>query len=89
MQNGAKITKNDAKMLLKFVQNRTNIGPKIVSKIDSKFVVQKSTKNRALERQRVAKVTSIIQRSEVFWAQGSLYSQKVRPFDSKTARPER
>ena len=63
MQNGAKITKNDAKISSKFIQNRSKINPKIDWKIDAKFVVQKSTKNRALERQRVAKVTSTLQRS--------------------------
>ena len=88
MQNGAKITKNDAKMVLKLVQNRSKINLKIDSNIDAKFVVQKSIKNRALERQRVAKVTSVIQRREVFRPQGSLYSQKVRPLDSKTAALE-
>jgi len=89
MQNGAKITKNCAKMVPKLLQNRSKIYPKIDSKIDAKFVVQKSIKNRALERQRVAKVTSPLQRSEVSGAQGSLYSQKVRPLDSKTARPDK
>ena len=58
MQNGAKITKNDAKMAPKLLQNRSKINPKIDAKIDAKFGVQKSIKNRALERQRVAKVTS-------------------------------
>ena len=60
MQNGAKISNNDAKMVPKLVQNRSKINAKIDSKIDAKFVVQKSIKNRALERQRVAKVTSAL-----------------------------
>ena len=80
MLNGAKITKNDAKMVLKLIQNRSKIDPKINSKIDAKFVVQKSMKNRALERQRVAKVTSGIQRSQVSRPQGSLYSKKEGAF---------
>ena len=47
-----------------------------------------ASKNRkktiALERQRVAKVTSRILRREVSGLEGSLYSKKVRPIDSKT-----
>ena len=88
----AKWTQNHQKWCqngFKLVQNRSKIYQQIDSKIDAKFVVLKSIKNRALERQRVAKVTSIRQRSEVSGAQGSLYSQKVRPFDSKTATPEK
>ena len=54
IQNRANIIKNDAKMVSKSIQNHCKITPKI----DAKFVVQKSIKNRALERQRVAKVTS-------------------------------
>ena len=72
MQNGAQITENDAKMVPKLVQNRSKINAKIDSKIDAKFVVLKSIKNRALERQRVAKVTSILQRWEVSGLDGSL-----------------
>ncbi len=68
MQNGAQITQNDAKIVPKLIQNRSQID----SKIDAKFVVQKSIKNRALERQRVAKVTSILQRWEVSGLDGSL-----------------
>ena len=37
MQNGAKIKKNDAKMVLKLIPNRSKIGPKIDSKIDVKI----------------------------------------------------
>ena len=85
MQNGAKITKNDAKMVPTLTQNPSQINAKIDSNIYAKFVVPKSIKNRALERQRVAKVTSAIRWWEVSGAQGSLYSQKVRPLDSKTA----
>ena len=76
MQNGAKIIKIDAKILAKCIQNHS----KIVPKIDAKFVVQKSIKNRALERQRVAKVTSNLQRGEVPGPEGSLYSKKEVPF---------
>ena len=85
MQNGAKFIKKYAKMVPKFVQNRSKINPKIDSKIDATFVVRNSMKNRALECQMVAKVTSLIRWWEVSGAQGSLYSQKVRPLDSKTA----
>ena len=71
MQNGAKITKNDAKMVPKLVQNRTKTRPKIDSKIDAKFVVQKSIKNLPLGRQRVAKVTSPLERRQVSGLEGS------------------
>ena len=50
--------------------------PKTDSKIDAKSVIQKSIKNRAVERQKVAKVTSIIQPREVSGPEGSLYSKK-------------
>jgi hypothetical protein len=76
MQNGAKITNEYAKMVLKLVQNRSKNNPKI----DAKTVIQKSIKNRAVERQRVAKVTSIIQRREVSGPEGSLYSKKEGSF---------
>ena len=71
MQNGAKIDENDAKLVPKLVKNRSKIDAKIDSKIDAKFVVLKSIKNRALERQRVAKVTSGVQRWEVSGLEGS------------------
>ena len=71
MQNWAKITKIDAKMVPKLVQIRSKIDPKIDWKIDAKFGVQKIIKNRALERQRVAKVTSALQRCEVSGLEGS------------------
>ena len=45
MQNGAKITKNDAKMVPTLFQNRSKIDANIDSKIDAKFVVEKSIKN--------------------------------------------
>ena len=80
MQNGAKITNEYAKMALKLVQNRSQNNPKIDSKIDAKSVIQKSIKNRAVDRQRVAKVTSIIQRREVSGPEGSLYSKKEGSF---------
>ncbi len=40
MQNGAKIMKNDAKMVLKSTPNRSQINPKIDAKIYAKIVVQ-------------------------------------------------
>ena len=70
MQNWAKITKNDARMVPTLVQNRSKIDAKIYTKIDAKFVVQKSIKNRPLARQRVAKVTSALQRLQVSLAGG-------------------
>ena len=80
MQNGAKIAENDAGMVPKLVKNRSKIYAKIDSKIEAKFVVQKSIKNRPLERQRVAKVTSIVERRQVS-GQDQL---KVGPFDRNT-----
>ena len=74
MQNRANIIKHDAKMVPKSIRNRSQIVPKIDAKIDAKFVVQRSVKNRALERQRVAKVTSQLQRCEVSGPEGSPYS---------------
>ena len=62
MQNGAKIIKIDANMVPKSIPNRSQIVPQIDAKIDAKFVVQKSVKNRAVERQRVAKPGSSIRR---------------------------
>ena len=72
IQNGAQIMKNDATMVPKSIQNHFKIAPKI----DAKCVVQKSIKNRAVERQKVAKVTSGFQRCEVSGPEGSLYSKK-------------
>ena len=76
MQIEAKIIKHDAEMVLKSIQNRFKIHPKIDAKIDAKFGVQQSVKNRGVERQRVAKVTSQLQRCEVPGPQGSPYRLK-------------
>ena len=76
MQNRAKITNEYAKIVFKLVQNCSKDSPKI----DAKSAIQKSIKNRAVERQRVAKVTSIIQRREVSGPEESLYSKKDGSF---------
>ena len=60
MEHEAKIIKFDAKMVPKTIPNPSKIHPKINAKIDAKFVVEKSSKNRAVERQRVAKPDSRI-----------------------------
>ena len=52
-------------------------------KIDAKLEVQKSIKNRALERQGVAKGTSQFLQRQVSWLDGPLTVGKK---DSKTAR---
>ena len=62
---------NYSKMIPKLVQNPSKIDAKIDSNIDAKFVVPKSITNRPLERQRVAKVTSNVQRWEVSGLDGS------------------
>ena len=84
MQNGAKSTKNYARMDPQIIQNRSKIYAKINWKIDAKFVVQKSIENRALERQRVAKVISALERREVSGLEGSPDQLKVGPFDRNT-----
>ena len=80
MQNGTKITNEYATIAVKLVQTRSQNNPNIDSEIDAKSVIQKSIKNRAVERQRVAKVTSIIQRREVSGPEESLYSKKEASF---------
>ena len=70
-------------MTPKLVQNLQKIDAKINQKIDAKLKAQKSIKNRALERQGVAKGTSSLQRREVSWLDGPLTVGKK---DSKTAR---
>ena len=70
-------------MAPKYDQNRSKIDAKIDQKIDAKLKAQKSIKNRALERQGVAKGTSALQRRQVSWLDGPLTVGKK---DSKTAR---
>ena len=76
MQNGAQIIKIDAKIVPKSIQNRS----KNRSKNRCEICGQKSIKNRAVERQKVAKVTSGFQRCEVSRPDGSLYSKKEVSF---------
>ena len=52
------LCQNDAKMVPKLVQNRSKIDANIDQQIDAKLKAEKSIKNRALERQGVAKGTS-------------------------------
>ena len=70
-KSGVKMMEKGANMVSKLIQNQSKIHTKIDSKIDAKFVVQKSIKNPPLERQRVAKVTSPLQRLEVSGLEGS------------------
>ena len=82
-QNVPKMLPKCFKISPKLVQNRSKIDAKINSKIDAKFVFQKSIKNRALERQRVAKVTSALQRLEVSGLEGS-----PGPIENRTLWPK-
>jgi hypothetical protein len=70
-------------MVPKLVQNHSKIDAKTDSKIDAKFVVQKSIKNRPLERQRVAKVASALRRREVSGLKGSPGSIESRTRGSR------
>ena len=63
--------KKGTKMVPNLVHNRLKINAQINSKFDAKFAVQQSINNRPLERQRVAKVTSRVQRLEVSGLEGS------------------
>ena len=72
MQNGSEIIKNDATMVSKSIQNHSQSFQKSMRHL--------CFKNRALERQRVAKATSIIRWCEVSEPEGSLYSKKEGSF---------
>ena len=86
MQNGAKITKNDAKMLLKWLQNRSKIDPKIDWKIDAKFVVQKIEKIEPWSAKGSQNRVRVSGEGKSQRPQGPYTVRKKHRFDSKTAK---
>ena len=58
-------------MVPRLIPKQSQIGANIHCKIDAKLAIQNSSKNRASERQMVAKVTSSIRKREVSGLEGS------------------
>ena len=75
-----KMLPKSTKMLPKLIQHRSTIDAQIDSKTDATLAIQKSIKNRVLERQRIAKVTSAIR-----WRE----NRTLRPQDHPERIPTR